>query len=97
MKNDINSLIHLPDLLFVQWFDAEFGINRGIYNTIDSWFYQKGVKDITQRRHYILKFSQSLNHLSNKRQKIKLGPGGLTTSLNNFWEVFIDRGLKENA
>ncbi|MBA9028435.1 hypothetical protein [Peribacillus huizhouensis] len=97
MKNDMNALIHLPDLLFIQWCDAEFGINRGVYNTIDSWFYQKGVKEITQRRKYILKFSQSLNQYCDKRAKIKFGPGGLIGCLNNYWKVFIESGLKQNA
>ncbi|AZU65153.1 hypothetical protein CHR53_26230 [Neobacillus mesonae] len=93
----MNTLIHLPDLLFVQWYYDEFGINRGVYNTIDSWFYQKGIREITQRRKYILKFTFSLYQHFDQKQKIKFGPGGLVISLNNFWDVFIERGLKQNA
>ncbi|OCA92014.1 hypothetical protein [Pseudobacillus wudalianchiensis] len=97
MKKDLNTLIHLPDLLFVQWCDAEFGINRGVYNTIDSWFYQKGIKEITQRRKYILKFYLSLIHHGSKGSKIKFGHGGLAASLNNYWKAFIESEWKRNA
>ncbi len=97
MKHDPNTLIHLPDLSFVQWCDTEFGINRGVFNTIDSWFYQKGVKEITRRRRYILKFFLSLRPHRDKKQKIILGDGGLIPSLNNYWEISIERGLKQNA
>jgi riboflavin kinase len=97
MNYDVNTLIHLPDLLFVQWCDTKFGINRGVFNTIDSWFYQKGEKEITRRRRHILKFILSLSPHRDKKQKIKLGDGGLIPSLNNFWEISLENGSKQNA
>ena len=87
MKNDTYTLIHLPDLLFAQWCDEKFGINRGVYNTIDSWLYQKGILEITKRRVYTLNFLQSLNPHSDKKAKCKFGHGGLSNSLDNFWKA----------
>lgn len=97
MKNDTNTLIHLPDLLFVQWCEKEYGINRGVYNTIDFWFYQKGVKEVTQRRRYALNFFLSLNQHSDKKTRVKFGHGGLTTSLKHYWNLSIETQLKQNA
>ncbi|MFC5591467.1 riboflavin kinase [Sporosarcina soli] len=97
VKYDINSLIHLPDLSFVQWFDTEFGINRGVFNTIDAWFYQKGVKQITKRRRYILKFILNLDRHNGKKPKVTFGDGGLIPSLTNFWEITTEDKLKQHA
>ncbi|WP_203557257.1 hypothetical protein [Bacillus sp. B15-48] len=42
--------VHLPDLQFIRFCMNQFGINRGIYNTIDSWFYEHGMTNIIERR-----------------------------------------------
>ncbi|OVE34286.1 hypothetical protein CCZ20_27350 [Priestia aryabhattai] len=97
MKNDTNSLIHLPDLLFVQCCEEEFGINRGVYNTIELWFYKKGVEEVTQRRKYALNFFLSLNPYRDKKIKIKFGHGGLVTRLEHYWKVSTQTQLKQNA
>ncbi|MFP3125954.1 hypothetical protein OH784_25195 [Ectobacillus funiculus] len=97
MRNDTNTLIHLPDLLFVQWCEERFGINRGVYNTIDFWFYQKGVKEVAQRRRYALSFFLSFNQHKDEKTKIKFGHGGLAASLKHYWEVSIETPLKQNA
>ncbi len=98
VKYDMNSLIHLPDLAFVQWCNTEFGINRGVFNTIDSWFYEKGVKHITLRRKYILQFIQNLDRRHDeKKPKVTFGDGGLIPSLNNYWETSKEDKLKQYA
>jgi riboflavin kinase len=82
----INSnTIHLPDLQFVQFCEERFGLNRGVYNTIDSWFYHKGVIDIVNRRKRILHFLENICH-SIQNSKLKFGHGGLSSCLSSYWD-----------
>ena len=76
--------VHLPDLAFVRKIEESFYINRGIYNTIDAWFYDNGFKDVLERRTHILKFLQYIptgveEHLTKQRF-----PEGLTNSLESY-------------
>ncbi|MBS4215173.1 hypothetical protein KHA99_22275 [Bacillus sp. FJAT-49825] len=64
----------------------KFGINRGVYNTIDTWFYHNGVKNIIFRRKKVLEFL-SLARIHNENPKLKFGKGGLISKLNEFWTV----------
>lgn len=84
-KNDI--VIHLPDLLFVQWCEKRYGLNRGVYNTIDAWFYENGTKDIIKRRTSIVYFLNhyTQNHLDGER--IKFGQGRLTSVLSEYSNI----------
>lgn len=77
----IEDLFHLPDLQFVQFCERKFSLNKGIYNTIDNWFYKMGITNILDRRKMILQFM--VINCSNKT-KVKFGPGGLTKKLENF-------------
>lgn len=83
-KSQINAYLHMPDLLFVRFCEKEFKVNRGIYNTIEQWFYDQGFHNILQRRETILGFLQFINMHQNNTGKIKFGYGGLTEQLNNF-------------
>lgn len=74
--------LHLTDLLFFEFCHDCFGINRGVYNTIDFWFYEQGQTDLIERRSHILYFLR-FNHEMN--QKNKFGKGGLSTLLNEYW------------
>lgn len=78
----IEQLIHLPDLQFVKFCEEVFCVNRGIYNIIDAWFYEQDIKNVSSRRKIILIF---FNHLNRDQQKIKFGPGGVKTHLEDFW------------
>lgn len=78
----IGDLFHLPDLQFAQFFDQRFSVNKGIYNTIDQWFYQMGVTNITERRNMMLQFM--LANCSDGK-KVKFGSGGLTKKLQLFF------------
>jgi riboflavin kinase len=78
----LEKIFHLPDLQFVQFCEKRFALNKGIYNTIDSWFYDSGVYNIVERRKLIFQFS--MQHCA---QKTKFGPGGLTRKL----EAFVDQ------
>jgi riboflavin kinase len=78
--------IHMTDILFSQLCEKRFGINRGIYNTIDSMFYEKGIKDILKRRNAILSF---LIYAVGTTEGLpsapyKFGNGGLSIKMNEY-------------
>lgn len=83
---DTREVIHLPDLQFIQYCQQRYGLNRGVYNTIDSWFYNMGVTDIAHRRNNIIQFldgcSQQIQH-----GKLQFGHGGLTPCLTLYWNT----------
>lgn len=79
-------IVDFPDLSYVHYCETEFGINRGIYNVVDNWFFQKGLIDIIERREYILVFFQEICHAHEKKKNggPKFGKSGLTLKLNEF-------------
>lgn len=77
--------IHMPDLLFVRFCEEKYKVNRGVYNTIEQWFYDQGIHNILQRRKVILSFLLFSRTYQNSDGKIKFGHGGLTERLNKFW------------
>ncbi|WP_010676983.1 hypothetical protein [Bacillus timonensis] len=81
---DIKYITNLPDLSFVQYCIQKYGINRGVFNTIDSWFFEDGLLDIKDRRQTILLFLQYVSFSKEKNDKIKFGNGGLTLKLVEF-------------
>ncbi|MGA5691484.1 hypothetical protein [Cytobacillus pseudoceanisediminis] len=84
---DKEKIINLPDTLFWKLCQDKYGVNKGIYNTIDLWFYNNGqYKLITRRRLIInfLNFTQLNNHKKNMR--LKFGHGGLSKKLDEFWK-----------
>jgi hypothetical protein len=78
-------ILHMPDLLFAKLCDEKYEINKGILNVIDLWFYKKGLRQIIERRKWILSFFQYIRLTENRNKKIKFGPGGLTIRLEQFW------------
>lgn len=82
MEYSIEEVFNLPDLKFVQFCEWKFQLNRGIYNNIDNWFYEKGVQNIVDRRKHIIKF---LFFVCVNGQKIRFGSGGLKNRLEEFW------------
>lgn len=83
-KMKVDQLIHLPDLQFVRYCEDIFYINRGVYNIIDSWFYDQNITDISYRRKVIIAF---FIYLNKDRKKIKFGPGGVKAHLEQFWNT----------
>lgn len=78
-------MIHWPDLQFVHWCEEQYGVNRGVYNVIDAWFYNQGLDDIVERRVHILEFLSFQAQNLSKGNTLKFGSGGLKTRLNQFW------------
>jgi riboflavin kinase len=89
MKFKSEEILNLPDLLFSKLCEDYFYINKGVYNTIDRWFYEQGVSHIVNRRKVVLSFCQSYCIAGN--EKVKFGPGGLTIKLNLFWAKHVQQ------
>lgn len=79
-----NEKIHLPDIPFSKFCEYEYRINRGIYNTIDGWFYEQGETDILSRRRRIIDFLDYLNET--RFGEKSLGKGGLSKKLHDFYK-----------
>ncbi len=81
----INDTLHFPDISFVRFCQEQYGVNKGIYNTIDLWFYERGFSNIVNRRQAILEFLQfAACKKSEGKIRIKFGSHGLTAILNDF-------------
>lgn len=77
---------HIPDLLFCQLIQEQFQINRGIYNTVDIWFWKKGVYEVLQRRECIFHFfKKKRKEVADQDSRLKFGSGGLAKELEEFW------------
>ncbi|UUZ78979.1 hypothetical protein LJK88_27420 [Paenibacillus sp. P26] len=77
--------LQLPDLQFVNHCFRKYGLNRGIYNTIDEWLYRNGTREVIRRRQTILDFLSSLQQSEPGRSTfLKFGKGGLTKRLQEF-------------
>ncbi|PLS05452.1 hypothetical protein CVD27_10235 [Neobacillus cucumis] len=77
----------MPDLQFFSWCNQQYKVNRGVYNTIDQWFYDFGIDNIYSRRIQLLAFLDSVKEElieSNQSKFIRFGHGGLTKRLNDF-------------
>jgi riboflavin kinase len=86
MKPIVEEKIHLNDLSFIHLCIENSGINKGIYNTIDTWFYKQGVTNILDRRTNILSFLEFLNRKNkNTQSSKKFGSGGLTVNLQEYF------------
>ncbi|WP_342047315.1 hypothetical protein [Bacillus sp. OTU530] len=79
--------LNLPDLDFFLWCQQQYRVNKGVYNTIDHWFYEYGIINIIQRRIYLLAFLEYVTEGSLKsdhHKYIRFGNGGLTRKLHQF-------------
>jgi riboflavin kinase len=86
MISTIDKIIHLNDFSFIQLCDKNYGVNRGIYNTIDSWFYENGMENILERRRNIIFFLESIHKKKEtKNLRPKFGSGGLTLKLQEYF------------
>jgi len=84
-----NKIVHFPDILFVKYCEGTYGVNRGIYNTIDEYFFQNGLDNVIQRRKMILEFFQYLKkcNVYKTTGKLVVGNKGLTMRLREFESV----------
>ncbi|TDF99684.1 RNA-binding protein [Paenibacillus piri] len=78
---------HWPDIRFVAYCQQTFGLNRGIYNTIDQWLYDFGYRDILSRRALTLAFLNDFKEKHGAEHRgpiLRFGKGGLTKQLHDF-------------
>lgn len=87
MEFQSEELFNIPDTLFSKFCEEKFGVNKGVYNTIDHWFHQQGLTSIVNRRKMIILFCQSVH--CNENKKVKFGHGGLTPKLNMFLHKYL--------
>lgn len=86
MLFEAEETIHLTDLSFIAVCNEKYGINRGVYNTIDAWFYKQGMNNILERRNRVLEFLEFIKGNSDmKNNQCKFGHGGLTVKLEEFY------------
>lgn len=82
-----SSYLNLPDLQFFNWCNQQHGLNKGVYNTIDNWFFEYGIVNIHNRRINILAFLDFLKDdalVQNQQKYIRFGPGGLKRKFQEF-------------
>ncbi len=93
----IDKMIHLPDLSFIRLCNEDYGINRGLYNTIDMFFYERGFERIIDRRKNILYF---LDHIQKgadvEKKRAKFGSGGLKIKIDEYLLEFEKEGNKKS-
>ncbi|ETI68298.1 hypothetical protein [Neobacillus vireti] len=85
------TIINLPDQLFSRYCKETFGLNRGVYNTIDEWFYKNSAESIEVRRKKILDFLLFyVSSLKNVEEcKIKFGKGNLINLLAEYMNTAV--------
>lgn len=91
LLNSVEREVHLTDFAFLKLCEEVYGINRGVYNTIDSLFYDKGITHIMKRRTAILSFLEYLTYQKDVKRtsRVKFGDGGLTTNLREFCQLHL--------
>ncbi|PIC63242.1 hypothetical protein CSV79_12945 [Sporosarcina sp. P13] len=77
--------IHLPNLSFIRHCSEEYKVSRGLYNTIDLFFYERGYQDVIERRRNILSY---LDYLQNNKihpdDRIRFESGALKESMDKY-------------
>ncbi|MFJ8063237.1 riboflavin kinase [Psychrobacillus sp. NPDC096426] len=86
-------VIHMPDLDFARFCDETYGVNRGIYNTVDKWFANHQVINIVKRRESILHFLDWVTFYFPEDKKVKFGSKGLSEQLEHFLYNVRDKAL----
>lgn len=82
----IDKTIHLPDLSFIRLCNEKYGVNRGLYNTIDTFFYERGFERIVERRKNILSFLDYIQKDTDENSsRIKFGSGGLKIKIDEYF------------
>ncbi|WP_318502429.1 hypothetical protein [Bacillus sp. T3] len=86
-----SELLNLPDLHFFLYCQRNYKINKGVFNTIDNWFFEYGIIQVLNRRIHILAFldfvlneTSRLADDSNRRKFLRFGVGGLSKKLSEF-------------
>ncbi|MCG8398255.1 hypothetical protein LWS67_17280 [Bacillus atrophaeus] len=63
--------LNLPEARFLHWCRNQYGLNKGVLNTIDNWFYDSGIINIASRRIHVLAFLEFAKAFGMKSDKHK--------------------------
>jgi riboflavin kinase len=78
-------IYNLPDFQFANYCLEKYGLNKGIYNTIDQWMYANGYRRIQQRREALLSFLEFMAAKAELQDReIRFGKGMLVESLSAY-------------
>ncbi|MBE1441924.1 MULTISPECIES: hypothetical protein [unclassified Paenibacillus] len=95
-----SEVLHLPDIQFVTYCFQTFGLNRGIYNTIDQWLYNFGYKNVLQRRSATVSFLNLVKEKNGAERTngsiLRFGKGGVTKQLYDFIHLPVPVFLNQN-
>lgn len=89
----MKDVLNLPDLAFVRYCQKNYRVNRGVYNTIEHWFYECGISKVQERRAMILLF---LKQLTTSNEKCIFGAGGLKQQLQIFWLSYMNKNASHS-
>ncbi|WP_019122658.1 riboflavin kinase [Brevibacillus massiliensis] len=91
LLNSAEDEVHLTDFAFGKLCEDVYGINRGVYNTIETSLYARGLTHITKRRKAVLSFLEYLTFQKSVKRtsQIKFGNGGLTANLQEFCRSYL--------
>ena len=91
-----NVYLNFPDLQFYNWCNQQFRINRGVFNTIDQWFYDFGITEVILRRIYILSFLNFVREAESKAEQQKFIRFGKRGLVNRLFEFIVYQEKKVN-
>ncbi|OCS94277.1 hypothetical protein A6K76_04195 [Caryophanon latum] len=85
VQSQLQHIIQQPDLLFFQFCERHFRVNKGVFHTIDCRLYELGFEKVKKRRYVMLQFLQHANESAAHSTKyIKFGHGNLNKTLDHF-------------
>ena len=77
--------VHLPNLSLIRLCNEKFGVSRGLYNTIDILFYERGFQDVIVRRKAIIEYLQYVQEQNEVvSEKVKFQRGKLQESIDEY-------------
>lgn len=81
-----NTIVYLPDYLFAKYCEDEYGLNRGVYNTIDKWIYERNeTMNVEERRKRIIDFIEFYQTHNENNREFKVGRGNLSKAFHAYW------------
>ena len=81
----LQQIIQQPDLLFFQYCQQHFRVNKGVFHTIDCQLYEMGFEKVKKRRYIMVQFLNYAQQTAEQSSKyIKFGHGNLRKAIDEF-------------
>ncbi|GIQ69541.1 hypothetical protein XYCOK13_23650 [Xylanibacillus composti] len=83
-------VVHYPDIVLAQYCHDQFGLNKGVYNTIDEWLFSHGEQDVILRRTQMVRFLEDCKNRAgySAAGQLTFGRGTLTEKLALFQQRY---------